>query len=124
MRHPSALEVICPAREATLVSRGSLAETYGSRLKGLLGRRWLASGDGLLLEPCNSIHMFFMRFAIDAVYLDADDRVLRVVDDLRPWKIGPTLRRARKVLEVPAGAAVACGLQTGDQLLIRRVDTV
>ena len=125
MRRPSVLEIACPDRGGALLVRcGSAADTFGGRLKGLLGRRELPAGGGLLLEPCNSIHMFFMRFPIDAVYLDADDRVLRVVGDLRPWRVGPTLRRARKVLEVPAGAAGACGLQTGDHLLIRRVDTV
>jgi uncharacterized protein len=84
--------------------RCRLAETPLARMRGLLGRRGLESGEGLLIRPAPSIHTFFMRFPIDAVFLARDGEVLKVVDRLRPWRtVGA--RGARVVLEVAAGEA-------------------
>jgi hypothetical protein len=69
-----------------------------------MGRASLPAGEGLWIEPCNSIHMFFMRFAIDAVFLDRDNRVKRVVRDLKPWRVSPIVFGARTVVELPAGS--------------------
>jgi len=60
--------------------------------------------------------MFFMSYPIDAIYLDAQNRVLHVAAHLAPWQIGPTVRRARRVLELPAGHAERCGVRPGDRL--------
>jgi uncharacterized membrane protein (UPF0127 family) len=85
------------------------------RLRGLLGRRGLEPGEGLLLRPGNSIHMFFMRFAIDAVFVDGDGVVVDVVHDLRPWRMA--LRRGSKaVLEIGAGEAARIGIAAGDRI--------
>jgi uncharacterized protein len=86
-----------------------------SRLKGLLGRRDLLSGEGLLLRPAPAIHTFFMRFPIDAIFLDRELRVLRVAPELRPWRTaGQT--GARAVLELRAGQAEQRGLRVGERL--------
>jgi uncharacterized membrane protein (UPF0127 family) len=95
-----------------------LAETPLARMRGLLGRAGLARGEGLLLRPASSIHMWFMRFPIDAVFLDGDGRVLKVVAGLRPWRLAGC-RGARDVLELPAGAAARTGLAPGDRLVLR-----
>ena len=92
-----------------------LAETPLTRLKGLLGRRGLEQGEGLLLRPAASIHTFFMRFAIDVVFLDAERRVLRVVPDVRPWRTA-AVRKARAVLELAAGEAARVGMKPGTLL--------
>jgi uncharacterized membrane protein (UPF0127 family) len=89
-----------------------LAETPLARLRGLLGRSGLPSGEGLLLRPAGSIHTAFMRFAIDAVFLDATDRVVKVASALRPWRAA-ACREARAVLELPAGEARKRGLRPG-----------
>ena len=96
--------VICPAL--------LVADTAPTRMKGLLGRRSLADGEGLLLRPAGSIHTAFMRFPIDAVFLDADMRVLRIASNLRPWRV-VAQRGARAVVELPAGAAEGMGLAVG-----------
>ena len=70
---------------------------------GLMGRSNLASGEGLWIEPCNSIHMFFMLFAIDVLFLDRDGKVKRVLLRLRPWRVSPIVFGARTVVELPAG---------------------
>jgi uncharacterized membrane protein (UPF0127 family) len=92
-----------------------LAETSSARLRGLLGRSGLSSGEGMLLRPASSIHTAFMRFAIDAVFLDRANRVVKVAADLRPWRIAAS-RGARAVLELPAGEAARRGLRPGVSL--------
>ena len=93
-----------------------LAETPLTRLKGLLGRRELPLGEGLLLRPASSIHMLFMRFPIDAVWLDGNLKVLKVSPEVAPWKVA-ACKGAKGVVELPAGEAAARGLQAGDRLV-------
>ncbi len=95
-----------------------LAETPLSRLRGLLGRAGLERGEGILLRPASTIHMWFMRFAIDAVFLDRDGRVLRVVEHLRPWRVAGC-RGAKSVLELPAGECGRVRLVSGDRVVVR-----
>ena len=92
-----------------------LAETPLARLRGLLGRSDLPAGEGLLLRPAGSIHTAFMRFPIDAVFLDRVDRVLKVARELPPWRMAGC-RGARAVLELPAGEAAKQGLRAGVSL--------
>jgi uncharacterized protein len=94
-----------------------LAETPLTRLKGLLGRHELPRGEGLLLRPASSIHTFFMRFPIDAVWLDRELRVVGVTHDLRPWRAA-SQRGAKAVLELPAGEAAARGVEAGEHLVL------
>ena len=80
-----------------------VARGFWARLKGLIGRRGLPPGRGLLILRCNAIHTFFMRFPIDAVFYDRQDRVVRTVRNIRPWRLfvwGGF--RAVKVLETAA----------------------
>ena len=95
--------------------RCTLARNPYSRMRGLLGRGGLAQGEGLLLQPAGSIHTFFMRFAIDAVFLDRERRVVRIASDVRPWRTAAA-KRSRAVLELAAGEAARVGLQPGHLL--------
>jgi uncharacterized membrane protein (UPF0127 family) len=92
-----------------------VADSVGRRMRGLLGRRELPVGEGLLLQPAPSVHMFFMRFPIDVVFLDRDLQVVDVRPDLRPWRMA-SKRGARAALELPAGEAGRRGVQVGDVL--------
>ena len=104
--------------DGTIVcERCLLAETALTRMRGLLGRSDLPSGEGILLKPASSVHMAFMRFAIDAVFLDRDLRVLKVTADLKPWRTAGA-RGAKSVLEIRAGEAARRGLSVGDRLLV------
>ncbi|HEV2901636.1 MAG TPA: DUF192 domain-containing protein [Gaiellaceae bacterium] len=87
-----------------------------SRMKGLLGRSELRPGEGLLLRPASAIHTFFMRFPIDAVFLDRDWRVVGIAGDVAPWRTAGR-KGAKAVLELPAGESARRGLRAGDLLV-------
>jgi uncharacterized membrane protein (UPF0127 family)/Flp pilus assembly protein protease CpaA len=103
--------VVCPGL--------SVADTAPSRMKGLLGRRSLDSGEGLLLRPAGSVHTAFMRFPIDVVFLDGDLQVLEVRDSVPPWRAAAR-RGAKAVLELPAGEARSREIAPGMQLELDR----
>lgn len=84
-------------------------------MKGLLGRAALAPHEGILIRPCGSIHTFFMRFALDAVFLARDGTILKIVPELKPWRMAGG-RGARVVLELAAGEAARRGLAPGDRI--------
>jgi len=92
-----------------------LADTLWRRLRGLIGRRELTPGEGMVLRPSWSVHTFFIRFPIDVVFVDADQVVTRVVDELRPWRWA-THRGARDVVELPAGECARVGVVVGQRL--------
>jgi uncharacterized protein len=103
------------AGEEPVCERCVVAETPLTRLKGLLGRSAMARGDGLLIRPTASIHTCFMRFPVDAVFLDRDLVVLRAVSDLRAWRVA-ACRGSRAVLELAAGEISRRGIRPGDRL--------
>lgn len=103
-------------RGTSLGTRIERADSFWPRLRGLLGRDGLAAGSGLLLEPCGSIHTAFMAFPIDALFLDGAGNVLAGFSDLVPWRLGPVVRGARSVLELPAGTLHATGTVPGDRV--------
>jgi uncharacterized membrane protein (UPF0127 family) len=110
-------EVALRREDGSLVcERCVLADTALARMRGLLGRSELPSGEGILLKPASSVHMAFMRFPIDAVFLDRELRVVKVASDLRPWRAAAS-RGAKAVLEIPAGEARRRGLTAGDRLI-------
>src|SRR2546430_17031248 len=92
-----------------------VAETPLARMRGLLGRRGLESGEGLLLRPASSVHTFFMRFAIDVVFLSRDGEVLKVAGRVPAWRTG-SCRGAKAVVELAAGGADGRGIRTGVRL--------
>lgn len=94
------------------------ADNAWTRAKGLLGRASMAPEEGMWIEPCAMIHMFFMAFAIDVVFLDSSLKVVRVVESIQPWRVSPWVPQARSVLELAAGAA-AGKVAVGDQLEIK-----
>lgn len=103
-------------RGTTVGDRIRVARSLKDRTVGLLRTSELQPGAGLWIERSPSIHMFFMRYAIDAVFMAADGRVTKVVPNLRPWRVVWWAPGARDCLELPAGAAAVSGIQPGDQL--------
>jgi uncharacterized membrane protein (UPF0127 family) len=99
-----------------------VADRYWDRLRGLLFHRDLKDNEGLLLSPCFSIHMWGMRFSIDALFLnecDGEFEILEVAHELHPWKLLPvSVSGAHHVLEVPSGSCKRLGLERGVRLCI------
>jgi uncharacterized membrane protein (UPF0127 family) len=93
--------------------------TIFGRALGLMFRRSLPPGRGLWLLPCSSIHMMFMNFPIDAVFLDTGDRVRKVYRKLPRWYGVAWALGAYSVLELPPGSTAAIDLKRGDQILIQ-----
>lgn len=94
-----------------------IADGFFSRLKGLLGRKGLDEGEGLLLSPCSSIHCWGMRFPIDAIFLDKQYRVVAIHPNLKPGSMA-SHRQARYVLELKAGEASRHNIQIREQLVV------
>src|SRR5512141_1944712 len=88
------------AHGTVLATRIEVADSGPKRAEGLLGRNGLGSGEGLWIVPCESIHTFFMRFAIDLVYLDRKNKVKKVRSEVGPWRVSACLS-AHSVLELP-----------------------
>ena len=99
---------------SVLLRHVMLAESTSARMRGLLGRSSLPPDTGMLIRPCRSIHMWFMRFPIDAAFLDSELRVLKVSRNLRPWQMAFAPARTASVLEAAAGALDP--IRIGDQL--------
>jgi uncharacterized membrane protein (UPF0127 family) len=101
-----------------IAENAALAEKLVSRMIGLLGRKSLPNGCALIIRPCKGVHTCFMRFPIDCLFINQEHVVLHVIGSLQPWRISPMVRGSWCVIELPAGAAIATGTETGDQLEI------
>ena len=109
---------VTDADRRVVCERCTVADRALARLRGLLDRSELPAGEGLLLRPAPSIHTWFMRFPIDAVFVDGELRVLAVRSGLRPWRMAGR-RGARAVLELAAGEAERRGVRVGTQLMLQ-----
>jgi uncharacterized membrane protein (UPF0127 family) len=112
----STLRVVNRTRGAVVGSRVQVADRFWARLRGFLGRPQPSPGEGLLLTPCDGVHMFGMRFPLDVVFLTEDGTVVHLVEALKPWQRTPRVARARAVLEVPVGTLGRTGTMVGDRL--------
>ena len=111
---PRFVQITNVTRDTTLVDRCRVASSARDRTVGLLATP--PPGEPLLIERSPSIHMFFMRYPIDVVFLDGDLRVTKIVPGLKPWRVVWWARRARDCLELPSGALEGTETQVGDQL--------
>ena len=103
-------------RATELGDRIRVASTLTDRTIGLLRTPSLDPGEGIWIERSPSIHMFFMRYAIDAVFVAADGRVTKVVENLKPWRVVWWARGARDCLEIPVGTVASSRTEVGDRL--------
>ncbi len=93
-----------------------IADTSAKRTTGLLKHSELRAGEGLWIVPCEGVHTFFMKFALDLVYIDKKNVVRKVVRNVRPWRASLCLT-AHGVVELPVGAIEGSGTQKGDQMV-------
>lgn len=111
------MRVVNQTRQTEIGDRIAVADSGARRRKGLLGRNGLEQGEGLWIVPCESVHTFGMRFAIDLVYLDRGKRVVKVRHSVGPARISASLK-AHSILELRPGTVTETGTQPGDQIQI------
>ena len=110
------VRVVNRTRGEVLADRAELATSAWARLWGLIGRRELPAGTGLVLQPGGGIHTWFMRIPLDVVHVDRGGRVTHVVRNIRPWRFGPLFVGGWQAIELPAGAA--SGTRPGDEIAV------
>lgn len=110
------VRVVNRTRGDVLAERAELASSHVSRFFGLMGRRELAPGAGLVLKPGGGIHMWFMRIPLDVVHVDKRDRVTHVLRGILPWRFGPLFVGSKLAIELPVGAAATT--QVGDEVVL------
>jgi len=108
-------------RQTFLATQLRVATTHYQRLIGLLGtsRTAFSDGDGLWIVPCRGVHTFAMRYAIDVVYLDRENKVILIYENVRPWRLTRMVGEAATVLELPAHTAWSTGTRVGDAVEIK-----
>ena len=110
------VRVVNRTRGAVLAERAELATNLWTRFWGLMGRRDVPAGTGLVLRPGGGIHMWFMRLPLDVIHVDRDDRVTHVLRGIRPWRFGPVFVGGKLAVELPVGAAA--DTQPGDEVVL------
>ena len=110
------MKILNTSKNTVIAGNCTLADTFFSRFKGLMGVDSLRPGSGLLIVPCNSIHMFFMKFPLDIIFLDKNNCVVSLIEGIKPWQVSKIIRKAHSVLELPTGSIKASVTQAGDVL--------
>ncbi|MDD5196830.1 MAG: DUF192 domain-containing protein [Candidatus Omnitrophota bacterium] len=112
------MKIINQTRSSVLADDTIIADTFFRRVRGLLGKNSLNQGQALILNPCNSIHTYFMRFPIDILFVDENNRVLQIITDLVPFRFSPLFFKSRLVIELPAGTIRSTATSQGDKLIL------
>lgn len=103
-------------RNEILADKAEQAANFLSRGRGLMLSPALPHGGGLIIEPCNSIHMFFMRYPLDVLFTDTQGKVLFMYRGIKPWRMGRVVRGAKRAIELPEGSIDRTGTEVGDVL--------
>ncbi|MEI6042947.1 MAG: DUF192 domain-containing protein [Chloroflexota bacterium] len=108
------MRVVDKARGQTLMTHGRIADTFWARGVGLLNRKSLGEGEGLIIIPNNSVHCFFMRFTIDVVFVSKEQRIVYLYPRMKPWRVSKIVGKAHYVIELPEGTVERAGAKIGD----------
>ena len=103
-------------RGSVLATDARRADSFVARGRGLMMAPPLPEGGGLVIEPCNSIHMFFMRYPLDIVFLNREGKVVFMYKGIKPWRMGRIVRGGRLAIELPEGAIDGSNTQLGDTI--------
>jgi len=105
-------------RNTSIAEKAVVADTFLSRMVGLLKHASLPNDEALIITRCNSIHMFFMRFAIDVLFVDKQDCIVGIVKNIKPFQLSPIFFKARYAIELAAGAIDQSQTVLGDKIQI------
>jgi len=110
------MKIINKTNNSVVADEVIIANTPFKRMKGLLGKKELKKGQALILDPCNSIHTFFMRFSIDIVFLDKNNKVIKIIPYLKPFRLTSIYFNAASAVELPPNTIQSLPIQKGDVL--------
>ena len=105
-------------RQTVISARAQRADSFFSRMKGLLGRESLLPGEGLIITRCKSIHMLFMKFPIDVLFVSKEDCIVGFVEQIQPYQLSPHFFSAAYAIELPVGQIKASQSQKKDKIRI------
>ena len=111
-------QVVNKSKVVVLAKTCEMADSFYGRFCGLMFRKSLPEGGALALKPCNSIHMLFMRFAIDVLFIDKDNIVVGCCKSIRPWRLSSIFRKSVMAVELPAGLIDKTNTDVGDIIAI------
>ena len=106
------------SKENMLLDNVKIADSFFTRLKGLLGEPGLEPGEGIVIKPCNSIHTLGMKFPIDVAFVNKDNMVIHIMDNIPKGKMSSIIKGAKYVIEARAGEFKARNLEVGDVIEI------
>jgi uncharacterized membrane protein (UPF0127 family) len=107
------------AKKKKVVEKVIIADSFLKRFLGLMGKRELEEGRGMMLLPCSSIHTCFMRFPIDVVFLDQNHKVIYMIQSMKPWRCSKVVKNSMYVIELQGGIVARQGIELGDQLVLQ-----
>jgi uncharacterized protein len=110
------MRIINQTKNTLLAQEVFVAKSILARTKGLLGRKAFLPGEAIILDPCNSVHTFFMLFAIDILFVSKDYRVVKAIPNLRPNRATSIYWHSKMVIELPVGSISLTNTRAGDQL--------
>lgn len=109
-------KILNKTKDTILAQDVMLADTPFKRIRGLLGRKEFKKEQALVLRPSNSIHTFFMRFAIDVIFIDKENKIIAIKICLRPWRLSRIYWQAQSVIELPLGVIIDSNTCVGDEI--------
>jgi len=101
-------------KNTIIAEEAVVADSFFFRMRGLLSRQSLTESEALIITQCQSIHMFFMKFSIDAIFVDKKDRVVGIVEKIKPFRLSPVFWKANYVIELPVGSIAKSKTSLGD----------
>lgn len=113
------MNVYNSSKNIVIATQVKVAKNFFTRTIGLLSRKSLSKEEGLVIKPCSSIHTFFMKFAIDVLFINKKGQIIALYENVKPWKILPLHFTSSYVIELPAGTILDKNIDKGD---VVRVD--
>jgi len=101
-------------KKTVIVSELAVADNFFKRFMGLMGKNDLPQGKGLMIKPCNSIHMFFMKIPLDILFVDRDNKIIHIIKDIKPWKVSKIVPGAVSAIELPIGTIDSSNTEVSD----------
>lgn len=105
-----------------IADNGRVADTFWNRFRGLLGRDKYCCGEALVIRPCTSVHTVGMKFAIDVLFVSAQNEIIHIIEDLPAYRFSPRIKNSSYVVELPAGRVALCELKAGHTLIINSIE--